>query len=62
MLDLARKYQAEMSKRMGGDWMRFIKGCIQDLGLDPEAVNQRLAAQPIRSAEEHAAFRLLGFR
>lgn len=39
MLGLARKYQAEMARRLGGDRVRFVKGYIQDLALDLEAAD-----------------------
>lgn len=28
MLDLARRYQAEMAEKLGGDRVRFVKGYI----------------------------------
>ena len=47
MLALARKYQPEMAKRLGGDRVRFLKGYIQDLALDVEALRHHLAGHPI---------------
>ena len=43
MLGLARKYQAEMARKLGDDRVRFVKGHIQDLALDLEAAD---AGQP----------------
>ena len=52
MLALARKYQAEMAEKLGGNRVRFLKGYIQDLALDLEAVEARLAAEPITTAAD----------
>lgn len=49
MLALARKHQNEMAQKLGGDRVSFLKGYIQDLALDVEAVEQYLAAHPIES-------------
>lgn len=46
MLRLARNYQAEMAEKLGGDRVRFRKGCIQDLPLDVEAMEHHLTAHP----------------
>ena len=50
MLGLARKYQPEMAEKLGGDRVRFVKGHIQDLALDVEAMENHLAAQPVTDA------------
>jgi ubiquinone/menaquinone biosynthesis C-methylase UbiE len=50
MLVLARKYQAEMATKLGGDRVRFVKGYIQDLSLDVEAMESYLAAYPVMDA------------
>lgn len=50
MLALARKYQAEMAAKLGGDRVRFVKGYIQDLALDPDAVDAHLKARPVTDA------------
>jgi len=50
MLVLARKYQAEMATKLGGDRVRFVKGYIQDLSLDVEAMESYLAAYPVTDA------------
>jgi ubiquinone/menaquinone biosynthesis C-methylase UbiE len=54
MLALARKYQGEMARRLGSDRVRFLKGHIQDLALDLEALQRQLAAQPVRNAADLA--------
>ncbi len=50
MLALARKYQAEMAEKLGGDRVRFVKGYIQDLALDVAAMEAWLAEHPVRDA------------
>lgn len=50
MLALARKYQADMAAKLGGDRVRFVKGHIQDLALDVEAMENHLAAHPVTDA------------
>ena len=52
MLDLARRHQATMAERMGGDRTRFVKGRIQDLALDLEALEAWLAEHPPRTAAD----------
>jgi len=47
MLTLARKYQGEMAQKLGGDRVEFRKGYIQDLALDVDVLEQRLAQLPI---------------
>jgi SAM-dependent methyltransferase len=46
MLRLARKYQGEMAARLGEDRVRFVKGHIQDLTLDPDASDAHRASRP----------------
>ncbi len=53
MLQLARKYQAEMAKRLGGDRVHFVKGFIQDLGLDLDAMERYLNDHPVRTAADY---------
>ncbi|MFW5909273.1 MAG: methyltransferase domain-containing protein [Thiohalospira sp.] len=55
MLALARKYQGEMAERLGGDRVEFRKGRIEDLALDLEAQDRRLAEQPVRTSADLAA-------
>lgn len=57
MLALARKYQDEMARKLGGDRVRFLKGHIQDLALDLEATEVFLREHP---AQDSAG--LLGFQ
>jgi arsenite methyltransferase len=46
MLALARKYQAEMAQKLGGDKVSFRKGYIQDLALNLEAREAFLQENP----------------
>ena len=55
MLALARRYQDEMARKLGGDRVRFVKGYIQDLALDAEALDRYLAQSPVRDAAGLAA-------
>ena len=50
MLALARKYQGEMAEKVGGERVTFLKGQIQDLALDLEALENRLKDNPVNSA------------
>jgi ubiquinone/menaquinone biosynthesis C-methylase UbiE len=52
MLKLARKYQPQMARKLGGDRVRFIKGHIEDLTLDYEQVEQYLKRHPIKSTTD----------
>jgi arsenite methyltransferase len=52
MLALARKYQAEMADKLGGDRVRFVKGYIQDLALDVSAMEDYLKEHPVQTAED----------
>jgi SAM-dependent methyltransferase len=59
MLDLARKYQPEIAKRLGYSNVAFRRGKIQDLALDLDLVEQRLSTIPVtdvESMQELAAF------
>jgi len=49
MLALARGAQPEVARRLGFDNVRFVKARIEDLALDREALDRRLAATPVRS-------------
>ncbi len=49
MLGLARKYQADMAARLGGDRVEFLKGYIQDLALDLAATEDYLNEHPVKS-------------
>jgi ubiquinone/menaquinone biosynthesis C-methylase UbiE len=49
MLALARGARPEVARRLGFDNVRFVKARIEDLALDREALDRRLAAQPVAS-------------
>ncbi|NMG59689.1 methyltransferase domain-containing protein [Geitlerinema sp. P-1104] len=51
MLDLARKYQAEISHKIGYQNLTFVKGKIQDLALDLQPVQAWLKEHPIQDLE-----------
>ena len=53
MLDLARKYQGEISKAIGWNNVEFYRGRIQDLGLNLEMFELHLAENPIDSADSY---------
>ncbi len=55
MLTLARKYQAEMAEKLGGDRVRFVKGQIQDLALDVDALESWLSDNPVTNAGDLTA-------
>jgi len=57
MLALARKYRGLMAGRLGNDRVRFLKGHIQDLALDPEALQERLQQHPVSSPQDYAELR-----
>jgi ubiquinone/menaquinone biosynthesis C-methylase UbiE len=52
MLELARKHQAEVARRVGYANVRFAKALIQDLALDLEAFDRRLSERPVRTVED----------
>jgi arsenite methyltransferase len=51
MLALARQYQLEMAEKLGSDRVEFVKGLIQDLAVDLDAVDNHLVKYPIKNAE-----------
>lgn len=55
MLMLARKYQKQMAEKLGGDRTRFVKGYIHDLALDLAAMEDHLAAHPVKTQHDLAA-------
>jgi ubiquinone/menaquinone biosynthesis C-methylase UbiE len=57
MLALARRYQDEMAQRLGGNRVRFLKGYIQDLALNIEALEQYLEIHPVHSHADYTALR-----
>ncbi len=56
MLELARHHQGDVATRLGHANVSFRKGRIQDLALDLERVEARLAERPVSSVEELASF------
>ncbi len=54
MLALARKYQDEMTQKLGGARVEFRKGHIQDLALDVDALENFLAQHPVRNTQDLA--------
>jgi ubiquinone/menaquinone biosynthesis C-methylase UbiE len=56
MLALARKYQDEMSEKIGYQNLLFVKGKIQDLALDMQQVQQWLSEHPIHRLEDLSDF------
>lgn len=56
MLALARKYQDEMSEKIGYQNLSFVKGKIQDLALDMQQVQQWLSEHPIHNLEDLSEF------
>ncbi|MDF1583920.1 MAG: methyltransferase domain-containing protein [Methyloprofundus sp.] len=57
MLGLARKYQAKMAEKIGSDRVAFVKGQIQDLALDLQALDAHLAENPIHSSQDVISLR-----
>ena len=49
MLGLARSYRREIGDRLGYHNVSFHKGRIQDLALDYETLEARLASEPVRT-------------
>jgi len=56
MLTLARKYQSEISSKLGYTNVHFRKGRIQNLSLDHERLDQWLRTNPITSANDLTRF------
>ncbi|HCS55222.1 methyltransferase domain-containing protein [Rubinisphaera sp.] len=52
MLGLARKYQAEMSEKLGYDVVSFRRGKIEDLKLDLDLLEERLKSKPVSSSSD----------
>ncbi|MFW5443473.1 MAG: methyltransferase domain-containing protein [Methylococcaceae bacterium] len=52
MLALAKKYQQEMADKLGSDRVEFVKGQIQDLSMDLNALNAHLKLNPVHLAED----------
>ncbi len=47
MLALARSYQSEMAEKIGSDRVCFVKGQIQDLSTDLDAMDRYLVEHPV---------------
>jgi arsenite methyltransferase len=56
MLTLARKYQPEIADRVGYSNVKFVKGKIQDLGLDIDRVEAWLRDRPIATFDRVSEF------
>jgi arsenite methyltransferase len=56
MLALARKYQREVSEKLGYDNVAFHRARIQDLALPLDEVDAYLKANPVRSSDELRQF------
>jgi arsenite methyltransferase len=54
MLALARKYQVDMAGKLGGERVRFVKGYIQDLAQDVDALEQYLRQHPVSDPQAYA--------
>ena len=52
MLALARKYKSEMAEKIGTDRVEFLKGKIQDLALNVDAMEAWLQANPVQTADD----------
>ena len=52
MLDLARKHQCQVGKRIGHNNIEFRKGRIQDLALDLERFEAHLRQNPVCTADD----------
>lgn len=53
MLEVARRNQPIVAERVGYDNVEFRKGRIQDLALDLEALDTRLAEKPVSDANSY---------
>lgn len=56
MLSLAKKHQASMAKKIGGDRVSFHYGHIQDLALDLNAAEKYLKDKPIHNKDDLEVF------
>ena len=56
MLSLARKYQQEISEKIGYYNTKFVKGKIQDLKLNLDLVQEWLEKNPISTIEQYSKF------
>ena len=51
MLGLARQYHAEIAGKVGFDNVTYKRGMIQDLALDLDLLEEKLAARPVTGAQ-----------
>ncbi len=56
MLDLSRSYINSIAEKMGYHNTKFVRGKIQDLALDLDALTPWLQAHPIRTIQDVAVF------
>ncbi|PIE41478.1 MAG: methyltransferase [Gammaproteobacteria bacterium] len=56
MLDLARRHQADMAEKLGGDKVEFRKGHIQDLALSLDAVAKFIDRHPVETLDDLEEF------
>lgn len=56
MLDLARRYERQIAEKLGYQNTKFVKGKIQDLGLNLDKTQQWLDRHPVHSLDDWAAF------
>ncbi|MBC7968089.1 MAG: methyltransferase domain-containing protein, partial [Fuerstia sp.] len=59
MLALSRKYRDEVAEKIGYSNVEFRYGLIQDLQLDLDLLNARLAEKPVQSSSDWIAGRQL---
>ena len=57
MLALARSYQDEMAQRLCGDRVIFVKGNIQDLALNIDALGEYLGTHPVHNNADYTALK-----
>lgn len=62
MLEVARQAAPRVAERLGFGNVEFRRGRIQDLALDLDRLDAELAARPVRSADDLAAFERLAER
>ena len=55
MLEISRRNAPEVADRVGHDNVDFRRGRIQDLSLDLDLLDQRLAERPISTTEDYLA-------
>jgi len=56
MLALARRHRPEIAAKLGYDNVQFVRGRIQDLRTDVDAVDRYLVERPVRSHDDLLAF------